>query len=67
MYGFSDKLVHFSKLVYLVTDNTKGISLLQNLSIEVNYESVMFYSTEPMLPEQEQRATGSREQEHSSY
>ncbi len=30
-----------------MTDNKEDISLLRNLSIYVNYESVMFYSRSP--------------------
>jgi hypothetical protein len=42
----------YSKLVCLsraakVTDTRKGTSLVQNLYFPVNYESVVFYSTDP--------------------
>jgi hypothetical protein len=46
MFRFRSKLMCLSKLVN-VTENRKDTSSLQNLSIFVNYESVMFYSTSP--------------------
>ncbi len=46
IYGLRSKLVCLTKLVK-VTDSRKDISLPGNLSIFVNYESVMFYGTGP--------------------
>ncbi len=40
--------VFVSKLVK-VDDNDKDSSLLHNLSISVHYESIMFYSTGPLV------------------
>ncbi len=44
MFRFRSKLKCLSKLVK-VTENRKDTSPQQNMSIFVNYESVMFYST----------------------
>ncbi len=42
------KLVCLSKLACLWTDKGKYFSWLHNMTIFVNYESVMFYATAPM-------------------
>jgi hypothetical protein len=49
MYGLHSKLVRVSKLIK-GTNNRKTLAYyLQNLSISVNYESVMFYGTSTCL------------------